>query len=172
MNKGERKFLTALDLRLSISECEIDDSGNLLYRNRRWVPESEPLRTGIIHAIHASRALGHPGRNLTHQAVAREYFWPSMSNTVRQYVRNCSVCGRVKPWRDSLQGLLRPLPVPERIWKEVSIDFITNLPKSNSYINLIVVTDRLSKDVVLVGLEDIATDSIAKAYINYVVTYY
>ena len=64
------------------------------------------------------------------------------------------------------------MPVPKRIWKEVSIDFITNLPKSNSYINLIVVIDRLSKDVVLIGLEDIAIDSIAKAYINYVVAYY
>jgi hypothetical protein len=169
---GERKFPTALDLRLSISECKIDDLGNLLYWNRRWVPESEPLRTGIIHAIHASRALGHPGRNLTHQAVAREYFWPSMSNTVRQYVRNCSICGRVKPWRDGLQGLLRPLPIPERIWKEVSIDFMTNLPESNGCTNLMVVTDRLSKDVVLVGLKDITTDSVAEAYMNYVVAYH
>jgi hypothetical protein len=87
-------------------------------------------------------------------------------------VRNCSVCGRVKPWRDSLQGLLQLLPVPKRIWKEVSIDFMTNLPKSNSCTNLMVVTDRLSKDVVLVGLEDITTDSVAKAYINYVVAYH
>jgi hypothetical protein len=169
---GERKFPTALDLRLSISECKIDDLGNLLYQNWRWVPESEPLRTGIIHAIHTSRALGHPGRNLTHQAIVCEYFWPSMSNTVRQYVRNCSVCGRVKPWRDGLQGLLRPLPVPERIWKEVSIDFMTGLPESDGCTNLMVVTDCLSKDVVLVGLEDITTESVAKAYINYVVAYH
>jgi hypothetical protein len=80
---GERKFPTALDLKLSIAECRLDESGNLLYRDRKWVPESEPLRTGIIHAIHSSRALGHPGRNLTYQAVAREYFWPSISSTVR-----------------------------------------------------------------------------------------
>jgi transposase InsO family protein len=169
---GERKFPTVLDLKLSIAECCLDESGNLLYRDRKWVPESEPLRTGIIHAIHASRVLGHPGRNLTYQAVAREYFWPSMSKSVRQYVRNCSVCGRVKPWRDGLQGLLRPLPIPERIWKEVSIDFMIDLPESDGCTNLMVVTDRLSKDVVLVGLGDITTDSVAKAYINHVVAYH
>ena len=35
-----------------------------------------------------------------------------------------------------------------------------------------VVTDRLSKDVVLVGLKDITTESVAMAYINYVVGYH
>jgi hypothetical protein len=64
------------------------------------------------------------------------------------------------------------LPIPERIWKEVSIDFITGLPESEGCTNLIVVTDRLSKDVVLVGLKDITTESVAMAYINYVVGYY
>ena len=71
---SERKFLTALDLKLSIAECRLDESGNLLYRDRKWVPESEPLRTGIIHAIHSLRALGHLGRNLIYQAITREYF--------------------------------------------------------------------------------------------------
>ena len=49
---------------------------------------------------------------------------------------------------------------------------MTDLPESDGCTNLIVVTDRLSKDVVLVGLGDITTDSVAKAYINYVVAYY
>ena len=172
ITQGDRKFPTALELKVSIAECKLDDQGNLLYRDRRWVPNSEPLRTGIIHAIHTAKALGHPGRNITYQAIAREYFWPSMSNSIRQYIRNCSVCGRSKPWRDGLQGLLRPLPIPERIWKEVSIDFITDLPASEGCTNLMVVTDRLSKDVVLVALEDLATERVAKAYINSVVAYH
>jgi hypothetical protein len=78
----------------------------------------------------------------------------------------------VKPWRDGLQELLRPLLIPKHIWKEVSIDFITSLPESKGCTNLMVVTDRLSKDVVLVGLKDITTESVAMAYINYVVGYH
>jgi hypothetical protein len=35
-----------------------------------------------------------------------------------------------------------------------------------------VVTDRLSRDVVLVGLKDITTESVAMVYINYVVGYH
>jgi transposase InsO family protein len=49
---------------------------------------------------------------------------------------------------------------------------MTNLPESNGCTNLMVVTDRLSKDVVLVGLKDITTDSVAEAYMNYVVAYH
>lgn len=169
---GARRFPTALDLKLSIAECRLDTQGNLVYRDRKWVPDSEPLRTGLISTIHSSKALGHPGRNGTYQSVAREYFWPNMSNQIRQYVRNCSVCGRSKPWRDGLQGFLRPLPLPERIWKEISIDFITDLPESDHCTNLMVVTDRLSKDVVLVGLPNISTETVAYAFINHVVGYH
>jgi hypothetical protein len=61
------------------------------------------------------------------------------------------------------------LPVPEQIWKEVSTDFMTGLPDSDGCTNLIVVTGCLSKDVVLMGLEDITAESVAKVYINYVV---
>jgi hypothetical protein len=46
------------------------------------------------------------------------------------------------------------------------------LPKSKGCTNLIVVIDYLSKNVVHVGLKDITTESVAIAYINYVVRYY
>ena len=172
VKEGARRFPISLDLKLSIAECKLDENGNLLYRNRKWVPDHEPLRTGLIHAMHASKSTGHPGRNITYQIIAREYFWPSMSNTIRQYVRNCSVCGRIKPWKDGLQGLLRPLPIPERIWKDISIDFITGLPESDGCTDLMVVTDRLSKDVVLTGLPDTKTETVAQAFINFVVGYH
>jgi hypothetical protein len=45
----------------------------------------------------------------------------------------CNVCGRTKPWRELKRGLLRSLPLPDRIWKEISMDFVTDLPLSDSY---------------------------------------
>ncbi|XP_075083277.1 uncharacterized protein LOC142167025 [Nicotiana tabacum] len=42
-------------------------------------------------------------------------------------------------------GLLEPLPVAERPWESVTMDFMTCLPKSNDYGTIMVVVDRFSK---------------------------
>lgn len=42
-------------------------------------------------------------------------------------------------------GLLRPLPIPQDTWIDLSIDFIKSLPISNGFLVIMVVVDRLFK---------------------------
>ena len=75
-----------------------------------------------------------------------------MRERVEQYLRNCHVCKRAKASRDAYNGLLQPLPVPERPWVDLTMDFVVGLPKSQSYDNskpydaILMVVDRLSKE--------------------------
>lgn len=58
---------------------------------------------------------------------------------------SCDVCQRQKYLATAPGGLLQPLSVSEYLWKEVSMDFITSLPKSKRFEAMFVLVDRLSK---------------------------
>ena len=125
------------------------------------MPNSENLRTRIISEVHDSLSASHPGREITYKMIARDFFWPGMSDSIRRYVRNCDVCRRTKPWREGTQGFLKPLLIPDRIWKEISMDFIDGLPLSEGMTCLMVVTDRLSKGAIFILLPDTKTETVA-----------
>ena len=60
----------------------------------------------------------------------REYYWPGMRKLISEYCSTCDACPRAKPSRHKLYGLLKQLPIPERPWESISLDFITELPNS------------------------------------------
>ena len=166
VRQERRLFPSELKLKVSISECSLSPQGKLLFRGRRWVPELEELRTKITQEAHDSKACGHPGRDNQLAILTRRFFWPRMSQDVRRFVRNCDHCGRNKAWRDQRQGFLKPLPIPERIWQEISIDFIVDLPPSDGRTNIIVITDRLGKGAIVDGLEDTQAETVAKWFVR------
>ena len=166
VRQGRRLFPSELKLKVSIAECSLSAQGKLLFRDRQWVPELEELRTKLIQEVHDSEACGHPGRENCLAMLGRRFFWPRMSQDVRRFVRNCDACGRNKAWRDKRQGFLKPLPVPDRVWQEISIDFIVDLPVSQGYTNIVVITDRLGKGMICDGLRDIQAETVAKWFVR------
>lgn len=168
----ERQFPASLNLRMATGECSIQK--NILhYRNRIWLPNYEPLNTAIIQKIHDSYLSGHPGRDATISLVGRQFFWPGFNQDIRRFVKNCNVCGRTTIWRDKKKGLLKPLPIPEHIWQEISMDFISGLPPSgpSKITKLLVITDRLSKGLILIPVEsgNFDAEGLARLFIaNYI----
>ncbi len=59
-----------------------------------------------------------------------------------RYVRSCSVCAMSKSPRHLLVGKLVPLPVPQRHWAHIGVDFVTDLPNSEGHTCVLV--DRFS----------------------------
>ena len=138
---GERRLPKEWGLPIMISECSVDAAHRLRWRGRIWIPAFEPLRTRLIQSIHNSPLSGHLGRESTRELFACEYTWPCMTQDVRRFVRNCNTCGKSKIWREQKHGLLKPLPIPECIWSELSIDFITRLAPSKDCTSIMVVTN-------------------------------
>lgn len=68
-----------------------------------------------------------------------------MKSHVRNMVRECDICQRNKHESVSSPGLLEPLPIPEKVWEDVTMDFIEKLPLSKGKDAVMVVVDRCSK---------------------------
>lgn len=67
-------------------------------------------------------------------------------------------------------GLLMPLPIPEAVWQNISMDFIARLPKVNGKMVIMVVVNRLLKFCHLITLPtDYSAHMVAKAFIDNIV---
>ena len=68
-----------------------------------------------------------------------------MRKSVKDYVTTCDICSRSKIPRHRPYGLLQPLPIPEKPWSSISMDFIVDFPLSKGFDSIFVVVDRLTK---------------------------
>lgn len=59
--------------------------------------------------------------------------------------RSSLICQQIKTATQLPMGLLQPLPLPQTIWEDMSVDFIIGLPLIHGKSITIVLVDRLSK---------------------------
>lgn len=75
--------------------------------------------------------------------------------------------------QQALGGLLEPLPIAEKPWKSVSMDFISALPKSEGYDSIIVVVDRFSKYATFIAVPmDCTAEEATWSFLKHVVKYW
>ena len=138
-------------------------------RDRLFVLDDDELRLRLIQQAHDMPVVGHSDRAKTQQLITRNYYWPGIARSIKQFVRNCRPCHRAKSSREKYHGSLKPLPIPERRWAYISIDFVIGLPLSHDYygrkcINIVVVTDRLAKMVKYTPMDGNTAENNAKAF--------
>lgn len=68
-----------------------------------------------------------------------------MRNDIIQFIQQCPSCQRNKHENLPYPGLLQPLPIPERPWLHINMDFVGGLPVSAQHDTILVVVDRLTK---------------------------
>ncbi|KAH0613238.1 uncharacterized protein H6S33_009618 [Morchella sextelata] len=153
--------------KISLAECTEDNNGRLLYRGALYVPDDNDLRLRLLKEYHDKPSAGHPGRAKTLELLNREYYWPQMRKYIDQYVRNCNVCARSKALRNAPYGVLRPMPIPDGPWTDVSMNFVTDLPESDGYNAILVVVDRLTKMRHLISTtKEADSREVARLYID------
>ncbi|KAD5317931.1 hypothetical protein E3N88_17877 [Mikania micrantha] len=122
------------------------DDGAYYLMDRIWTPRYGGLREVVMDEAHKSRYSVHPGSDKMYHDLKTTYWWPNMKSEIATYVSKCLTCSKVKVEYQKPSGLLQQPKIPVWKWEQISMDFITKLPKTASGCDTIwVIVDRLMK---------------------------
>jgi hypothetical protein len=141
--------------------------GLLLFNDRVFLPDGSSLWPQVLEHAHT---MGHEGSEKTLRRIHAAFYSPSTHRRVREFVHGCSVCQRNKMEHLHPAGLLQPLPVPDQVWSDISMDFIEGFPKRGGKSVILTVIDRFSKYAHFIPLSHpYSSSSVAKVFFDNVV---
>ncbi|GJU56718.1 putative reverse transcriptase domain-containing protein [Tanacetum coccineum] len=114
-----------------MEKLESHADGTLCLNDRSWLPCYGDLRNVIMHESHKSKYFIHPGYDKMYQDMKKLYWWPNMKADIATYVSKCLTCAKVKAEHQRPSGLLVQPDIPQWKWDNITMDFVTKLPKSS-----------------------------------------
>lgn len=164
----------------TVEQASQQDAQKYLKRDRVWffkgkilLSPTSSLLPAMMTEHDSTPTGGHFGYHKTLARIKSCFVWPNMQKSVKEFVKNCDICQRCKTECSLPAGLLQPLPIPEKVWSDVSMDFIEGLPKSKGKSAIMVVVDRLTKYAHFIPLSHPFTAiTIAQAFVDHVVRHH
>jgi hypothetical protein len=95
----------------------------LLHQEQLIVSDENFLRIRLYDEFHQPPYKTYPGCGKFRKMVFQQYFWPGMGSFIDHYIRNCPKYMRNRNSRLKPAELLRPLPVPQKPWQHITMDF-------------------------------------------------
>ncbi|KAJ0899510.1 putative nucleotidyltransferase, Ribonuclease H [Helianthus annuus] len=159
-------------LRGALKYMAPNEEGALYFKKCIWVPLYGGLREVILDEAHKSRYSIHPGSDKMYQDLKEYYWWPRLKSDVAVYVGKCLTCAKVKAEYQKPSDLLQQPEIPIWKWGQISMDFITKLPKTPRRHDMIwVIVDRLKKSAHFLPIrEKDSTGNLAEVYLKEIVT--
>ncbi|GKA08458.1 putative reverse transcriptase domain-containing protein [Tanacetum coccineum] len=152
-------------------QMEKKEGESFHFIDRIWVSLVGGVRTVIMDEAHKSKYSVHPRADKMYHDLRDMYWWPRMKRDIATYVSKCLTCSKVKAEHQRPSSLLQQPEIPEWKWDKITMDFITNLPRSkNGHDTIWVIVDRLTKSTLFLAIgEDYSTERLAKIYIDEIV---
>jgi hypothetical protein len=154
-NKTEPYFVELIQ-RLQEESAQMQNfsqrDGHLFFKGQFVINPTCSLKSTLLQEFHNSKIGGHLWVLCTFKRVSLVFHWLAMKKDVETYVSSCEVCQKIKNDHRSPAGLLKPFPVPLRVWEDISLDFIDGLPYSAGKNSIIVAVNCVTRYAHLVAL--------------------
>ncbi|GJY59326.1 putative reverse transcriptase domain-containing protein [Tanacetum coccineum] len=172
LRQGKRRIMVLKDLCGMIKKLEPRADKTLCLKNRSWIPCYGDLRALIMHESHKSKYSIHPRSDKMYQDLKKLYWWPNMKVEIATYVSKCLTCAKVKAECQKPSGLLVQPVIPTWKWENITMDFVTKLPKTSIRQDTIwVIVDLLTKSAHFLPMrEDDSMEKLTRQYLKEVVT--
>ncbi|GJR42042.1 putative reverse transcriptase domain-containing protein [Tanacetum coccineum] len=114
----------------------------------------------------------HPGSDKMYQDMKKLYWWPNMKAEIATYVSKCLTCAKVKVEYQKSSSLLVQTETPQWKWENITMDFVTKLPKMATGQDIIwLIVDRLTMSAhFLPMIEDDTLEKLTRQYLKEVVS--
>ena len=144
----------------------------ILYR--KFITQSNELRHQIIiptvyrnellKHFHDTKTAGHWSTVKVYKKLHRKYYWPNMSEDVKDYIRSCHSCQRKKNPRRSYCAVLQKFIVGN-CFERIGLDVLGPLPQTyNGSKYILVVVDYFSKWVEAYPLKNQSAEETAEVF--------
>ncbi|CAH1427775.1 unnamed protein product [Lactuca virosa] len=145
--------------------------GLKVIQDRIWVPKTGGIRDLLMEEAHKTMYSIHPGSTKMYRDLKPYYWWPTMKLNVAKYVAECVTCARVKAQHHKPYESLEPLPVPMGKREDITMDFVTKLPRTKNGHDMIwVAVDRFTKSAHFIAAnERWSMDKLANSYVKKIV---
>nr|GEU71348.1 putative reverse transcriptase domain-containing protein [Tanacetum cinerariifolium] len=165
--RKEENFINE-DLQGMINMLEPRADRTLGLNNQSQIPCFGDLRALIMHESHKSKYSIHPGLDKMYQNLKKLYWRPNIKAEIATYVSKCLTYAKVKIEYQKLSGLLVQPEIPQWKWENITMDFVTKLPKTSSGQDTIwVIIDRLTKSAHFLPMrEDDTLEKLTRQYLK------
>ena len=138
-----------------------------------YLEDNQEKRQEILRELHSSPAAGHPGIANTWNLVSQHYEGPRLRTFIKQYVRGCPYCQESKTNLPQKKAPLQRFDthIEEGPFQYVSMDLITDLPRSDEYDSILTIIDQgCSKAAKFLPCnKTIDRPGVARLYLNHLV---
>ena len=126
------------------------EGDHLYYKGWMYIPPS--AHHTLVTSLHNSSTLGHTGQFHTKTFLERDFWWPGLFTYVNKFIEGCAVCQQNKVNTHPTCPPLNPVPSTSTLlFKQLSVDLVTNLPLVGSVDSIMVMVDHgLMKGVIII----------------------